>query len=132
MANVTRSSSASVDASTAMFAPQVADLIAGEDLTALAPCRIHSDGLVYESNGTALNASARFSGVTAREVKAGEPVTLFGLGTRFHLADSGLTPGAYLYVSATKGEWDDAATTGDPNGTLEVISATDVRVIRQR
>lgn len=134
MALVTRATDASVDASTTMFAPQITGLLAGEDLDVCAPCYIKSsDGKVYMSNGTANNEAAEFVGFTPRAVKSGQPVTLFGLGTRMRYG-SGLTPGDILYIGATAGRLDTAATTGDTvaGGTAQVISATDIRVIRTR
>jgi hypothetical protein len=131
MALVTRAADASPDASTAQFAPQIPDLIAGEAIDPVAPCRIDaSDGMVYMSNGTAADANARVDGFSARKAAAGQPVTLLGHGTRFRYAASGLTPGARLYVGATAGRLDDGATTGDAVGVAKVINATDIRVVR--
>src|SRR5690349_2540066 len=107
MTLITPDTAPSLDASTGQFAAQIADLIAGEDLLAAAPCYIKgSDGKVYQSNGTAANEAAGIDGFTARAVKAGEAVTLFGKGSRFRYAASGLTPGAKLYIGATAGRLD--------------------------
>lgn len=130
MALVTRASDASIDATSAMRAPQIAgDLYAGENLDAAAPCRIGSDGLVYMSNATAANTSAEVWGFTPRAVVSGQPVTLFGAGARFKYG-SGLTPGATFYAAATAGRLDTATTTGDAVGVAKVVSATDIIVIR--
>lgn len=130
MALVTIASDASIDATTAMFAPQITGLLAGEDLLACAPCYIKtSDGLVYQSNGTAANEAAEFVGFCPRAVKSGQPVTLFGFGTRMRYGAS-LTIGDVLYIGATEGRLDTAATTGDSKGTAQVITSTDIRVIR--
>lgn len=130
MALVTRSADASIDATSAMYAPQVADLLAGEDIDMAAPCYIASaDGLVYMSDATANNEAAEFVGFSASPASNGQPVTLFGLGARFRYG-SGLTPGAVLFVAATAGRLDDAATTGDSVGTVQVLSDTDIRVTR--
>lgn len=131
MALVTPASDASIDASTAMYAAQVSGLVAGEDLLIAAPCYIKaSDGLVYMSNGTAANEAAETDGFTPRAVKAGQPVALYGKGARFRYAASGLTPGAPLYIGATAGRLDTAATTGDAVGVARTINATDIRVTR--
>lgn len=128
MALVTRGNDASLDASTGMYAPQIPDLIAGEDLDAAAPCYIKtSDGKVYMSNGTAANEAAKVHGFSARAAKTGQPVTLFGPGARFGYA-SGMTPGAKLYVGATKGRLDTATTTGDTTGVAFAVNATDIVV----
>lgn len=131
MALVTRSSDASIDVSTAQFAPQITGLYAGEDLDAAAPCYIKSDGKVWMSNGTAANAAAAVDGFTPRAVKSGQPVTIFGEGSRFHYGSS-LTPGATLYVGATAGRLDTAATTGDASGVVKVVNATDIVVLRRK
>lgn len=131
MALVTRSSDASIDAVTAQKAPQISGLLAGEDLDMAAPCYIKaSDGKVYMTNATAANEAAKVYGFTPRAVKSGQPVTLFGLGTRFRYAASGLTPGAPLYAGATAGRLDTAATTGDAVGVAIAVDAYDIVVIR--
>jgi hypothetical protein len=118
-----------MDVSTGQFAPQVTGLIAGEDLAVAAPCYIKSsDGKVYMSNATSANEAAEVVGFTPRAAKSGEPVTLFGIGARFHYG-AALTPGNILYVGATAGRLDTAATTGDAFGVAEVLTATDIRVI---
>ena len=130
MSLVTRSSSASLDTVTAMKAPQITGLFAGEDLDIAAPCYIKSsDGKVYMSNGTAANEAAEVIGFSARAVKSGEPVTVFGKGARFQYGSSP-TPGDVYYIGATKGRLDTAATTGDAVGVAQAITSTDIRVIR--
>lgn len=128
MALITRSALASMDANQAVQI--VAGLFAGEALDVAAPCYIkNSDGLVYMSNGTAATEPARCHGFTPRAVAIGQPVTLFGTGTRFRYA-TGMTPGNTLYVGATAGRLDDGATTGDAVGCALVVSATDIVVRR--
>lgn len=130
MSTVAVVSDASLDASTAMYAPQKTGFYAGEDLLPLAPCYIKSsDGNVYNSNGTANNEAAEFAGIAARPAKAGEPITLYGLGTRFRYG-SGLTPGNVYYIDTTAGGYNTAPTVGDQIGTIQAISATDVVVVR--
>ena len=129
MGLITRSAYAGLDVSSGQFATQLAGLIAGEDLDAVAPCYIKSsDGKIYMSNGTSANEAAEVVGFSPREADAGEPITLYGPGAIFRYG-SGLTPGNILYVGATAGRLDSGATTGDAFGVVEVISATDVRVI---
>jgi hypothetical protein len=131
MALVTRSTAASIDTSTAMNAPQISgNLYAGEALDVAAPCYIKtSDGKVYMSNGTSANEAAEVVGFTPRAVKVDEPVTLFGIGARFKYGSS-LTVGDVLYLAATAGRLDTAATTGDAFGYAQVVSTTDIVVIR--
>ena len=129
MSLVTRSASASMDASTGMFAAQLTDLIAGEDLDAVAPCYIKtSDGKIYMSNGTNDDEAAEFVGFTPTAIKAGNPVTLFALGARFKYGTS-LSPGAYFYIGATAGRLDTAATTGGGSKIARVIDDTDIQCI---
>jgi len=130
MALVTKVSTAGIDTVTAQVAPQISGLYAGEDLGIAAPCYIKaSDGKVYQTNGTAANEAATVYGFTPRAAKSGQPITLYGLGTRFRYG-SGLTIGATLYAAATAGALDTAATTGDAVGVAKVITATDIIVIR--
>lgn len=131
MALVTIATDASIDAASAMYAPQRSGLTAGEALLALAPCVIDpADGLVYMSNGTAANARAQFDGFTAKAYALGDTfVTLIGIGLKMRYA-TGLTPGNKLYIGATAGRLDTAATTGDAVGVAKVVSATVIRVTR--
>jgi hypothetical protein len=130
MSLVTIASDASLDAASAMYAPQLSGQVAGEALLAFAPCYIKSDGLVYMSNGTAANAAAGFDGFTPKAYALGDSnVTLFGLGTKIRYA-TGLTPGATLYIAATAGRLDTAATTGDAIGIANVVNASLIRITR--
>lgn len=130
MSLVTRVAGASMDATTGMKIPSIAgDLYAGEALDAAAPCYIkQSDGKVYMSNGTAATEPAGYDGTTPCAYAAGEAVTLFLFG-RFRYA-TGLTPGQKLYIGATAGRLDTAATTGDAVGVARAINATDIRFTR--
>lgn len=128
MALITRSANASIDGSQnkQLLAGEV---FAGENLDAAAPCYIKSsDGKIYMGNGTAANEAAEIAGFTPRAYQAGEPVTLFGLGTRFRYG-SGLTPGDVYFLAATAGRLDSVPTTGDSNGMAIAVSATDIVVI---
>lgn len=131
MALITKASDLSLDAASAMYAPQRSGLEAGEALDAAAPCYIKtSDGKVYMSNGTNADAAAQFDGFTARAYSSGDTnVTLFGLGTKFRYA-TGLTPGSKYYIGATAGRLDTSATTGDAVGVAKSITATVIRVTR--
>lgn len=130
MSLVTRSTNASIDPIAAQHLPTVSGLYAGADLDVAAPCYIKSDGKVYMADGSASAAAASVHGFTPRAVKSGQPVTLLGAGTRFKYADSGLTPGAVLYLGATAGRLDTAASTGDSVGVAFAIDATHIQVTR--
>ena len=132
MALLARSTGASGDTTHLQKVPQVSgDLYAGEALDAVAACRIAADGLVYMSNGTANDASARFSGFTSRAVAAGQPVTLYRLGARFRYG-TGLTVGAQYFVAATPGRLDTAATIGGLVAIAEAVNTTDIQVTLMR
>lgn len=131
MSLLTKATDASLDAASAMYAPQRSGLEAGEALLALAPCYIKtSDGKVYMSNGTNADAAAQFDGFTPRAYASGDTnVTLFGIGTKMRYA-TGLTPGSKYYIGATAGRLDTAATTGDAVGVAKSITATVIRITR--
>ena len=128
MTILAKSSTASLDKNQAR---QVAagNLYAGENLDPVSACYIKlSDGLVYMSDGAFNNEAAKFHGFTPQAYKIGEPVTLFGAGSRFKYG-SGMTPGTTLYIAATdyySGVLDTAATTGDTKGVAFAVSATDI------
>jgi hypothetical protein len=88
-----------------------------------------ADGKVYQSNGTAANEAAKFDGFCPRAALAGQPVTLYGIGTRMRYGN-GLTIGADLFVDSVAGGLSDVATTGGVNAIARVIDATDIRVVR--
>jgi hypothetical protein len=133
MALVTRIASASGDTTHLMKVPQISgDEYAGEDLDPVAACyKKASDGLWYMSNGTAVNEAARCMGFTARAVKLGQPVTIYRVGARFGYG-SALAIGTQLFVAATAGRLDTAATTGGLVPIAEVITPTDIQVIAMR
>jgi len=109
----------------------VAGLIAGAALDVCAPCYIKSsDGKVYMSDATAANEAAEVVGFTPRAVPIGQPVTLFGPGSRFKYSDSLLTPGDKYYLGATAGRLDAAPTTGDAFGYAQALTPEDIVIFR--
>lgn len=133
MALLARVASPSGDTTHLIKAPQISgDEYAGEDLDAVAACyKKASDGLWYMSNGTALTEPARCMGFTARAVKLGQPVTIYRIGARFGYGTA-MAIGTQLFVAATAGRLDTAATTGGLVAIAEVITATDIQVIAMR
>ena len=129
MTLLTRNSDASMDTSTGQFAPQLTGLICGEDIDPAAPCYIkNADGLVYMADGTALDEKTKqYAGFSPRAAKSGQPITLFGTGARFSYG-SALSIGIGLFIGATKGRLDSAATTGCWHPIARTISATDIVV----
>lgn len=130
MALVTRVASASMDDSTGMFAVQITDLLAGEDLDVVAACYIKtSDGKVYMSNATSDVEASEFVGFTPRAVKQNQPVTLYSIGARFRYAVGSLGPGDLYYVAATAGRLDTAVTAGGRTPIARAIDDTDIMCI---
>ena len=109
---------------------QIAGLLAGEALTAGAPCYIKSDGKVWLSVGTAANAAAKVDGWAAEACAVGEAVTLF-FDVNFRYG-AGMTPGARLFVGATAGVLDSAATTGGTAPVAFVVDATRIHAMLSR
>jgi hypothetical protein len=93
--------------------------LAGEAIAPGDSCYMKSDGKIWRSNGTSANAAAKCDGFAAKAADSGQPVTIFR-GVTFAYG-SGMTPGTRVYVSATAGAIDDAATTGGtaPIGFVE-------------
>jgi hypothetical protein len=120
----------SVNVDPPYFTDHITGLFAGEALAYGHACYIKAaDGLVYKSTAAGDNEAAKIHGFTGRLVAIGQPVTLLGVGTRFHYAASGLTPGAQLFLSAvTAGELATAAGVGDSVGCAFAIDATDIMV----
>jgi hypothetical protein len=126
MATIDATAGSTVTPSLATLLPcnahQLGPYYAGEDLPAGSPCYIKaSDGLVYKSNGTAATAPAAVHGWTALAYRQGQAATLWH-GVLLAYGPSSLTPGTKLYVSATAGKVDDAATTGGTAPVAEVCA----------
>jgi hypothetical protein len=105
-------------------------LLAGEAIAAGDACYIKSDGLVWRSIGTAVNAAAKVNGFAVTKANAGEPITLM-----YHVVlnyGSGLTPGAMYFLSATVGAIADAASTGGTAPIAFAIDATRIFVMQSR
>jgi hypothetical protein len=124
MANITLSARASFDTSTTMYAFQLSGKVAGEDLLVGQPVYLkQSDDKIWK-----FAAGQVLVGIAARNAKAGQPVTVYGPGTRFHASDTALT--ANVYFAGAGGVIADAATTDDAQGAFIRVSANDLMVIR--
>lgn len=105
---------------------QLAGLLAGEAIACGDLCYIKSDGKIWRSNGTAATAPAVCIGISMEACAVGEACTIvWNVNVRY---GSGLTPGAKLFVSATAGAIDDAATTGGTAPIGYVVDATRVHI----
>lgn len=130
MAQITASGTPSLSSVLPGQDKTISGLLAGEAITAGAPCYIKSDGKIWLSNGTGVNAAAKVDGFACQAASVGEAVTLvFDVNFRY---GTGLTPGARVYLSATTGTLSDAATTGGTAPIGFVIDATRIRVWQSR
>ena len=120
MAVVARSARASIDTSQAFHTQTYAGGILSEAVPAVCPCKVKADGTI----GIA-GANDRVIGFTARDGLPGEPITLFGQGTRARFGD-GLTPDTPLYIGAN-GALD---TTASGAVAAVVITAQDILIVR--
>lgn len=101
-------------------------LKAGEDIAAGDVVYIASTGRVLRSNGTSANAAAKCDGIAVAAAKSGEAVDVYRYVEMNY--GSGLTPGTRLYVGATAGRLDTAATTGGTAPVAFVVDATRIFV----
>lgn len=103
---------------------------AGEAIAAGDAVYIKSDGLVWKATGTANNAAAQVDGFAPAAAAAGEAVTIV-TDVDFHYG-AGLTPGARYFLSATAGALETVATTGGLIAIATALTATRIRVYRNR
>lgn len=127
MANIIRSSRASVDTTSAQFAQQHAGKILGEDIAAGQPMELRPDGKLWRFFGT---TGAVFFGIAPRSGRAGQPMTAFGFSTQFRAAEGTLTIGKTYFLSDTVGEIADAAGTKDTGGSFFAVGTSDLIVTR--
>lgn len=127
MAAIAKSGQVSVSTSVPPTNCQLSGLYAGEALAAGDACYIKtSDGKVWRSIGTAVNAAAQVDGFTPSDVPIGEVVTLmWDVNFRYGLA---LSPGSFAYLDTTAGGLSDAATTGGTVPIGRVVDATRIYV----
>lgn len=111
-------------------AHHISGLLAGEALLAGDLVYIKSDGKVWKADGGAADAEAAVRGMVLQATASGEACSIyFDVNVRY---GSGMTPGAKLYLSATDGLIDDAATTGGTAPIGFVIDATRIRIFGAR
>lgn len=118
------------DTRTAGFAPPVT-AVAGETLAALDAVYMNTSGEFIKADGTAATAPAAFKGIVVDDYVAGDPCSAYGPDVILRYADGTLTPGATLYVAATAGRLDTAATTGDALGVAWAISDSEIQITRR-
>lgn len=109
---------------------QLAGLLAGEAIAAGDACYIKTDGKIWRSIGTAVNAAAKCDGFALEACNVGEAVTImWDVNLKY---GSGMTPGARLFVSGTAGALDDVATVGGTAPVGYVVDGTRVHVFQSR
>jgi len=100
-----------------------------------APCYVTATALtvlpsITTTTSPGLATFTAFNGFSVNAVAIGEPVTLFGIGTRVHIVESGLTIGAYYWCSATAGRISDALVLAGDTPFAYSVSATDIIICR--
>lgn len=125
MPKFTISPTADIDAK-GHTAVQVTGLKALVDLAPCTPVKIVSDGGNFRV--TVATGADVIDGISSpKKTLAGQPVTVFGTGMRFHASDAGvLTPGTRYGLTAVAREVDSAAT-----GTkfFRAVSKYDLQII---
>lgn len=122
MALIAKSGTPSVSSVLVPQTNMIVGLFAGEAIAAGDVCYIASDGTIMRSNGTAADAAAVAIGIAPLAAATGEACTLYrNVNVRY---GASLTPGTLLYVGATAGRLDTAATTGGLTPVGFVVDAT--------
>lgn len=124
MTAIALSPRASYDTSTAHFAGQISGLKAEVDVNAGQALMISANGGYRLYDGT-----RPFVGIAPESVKAGEPLTVYGLNQRFKLSEGLLTTGTSIFLTATGG-YDTAATAADAQGALIAVTKYDAVIVR--
>jgi hypothetical protein len=86
--------------------------IAGQAITAGYACFIHTDGLVYHCDATDHTTIAdvsSFEGIAIAAATIGQPVTLFGVGSKIYLTATAKAIGTFWYIGNTEGVLSDVA-----------------------
>jgi hypothetical protein len=131
MANIVRSTKASIDPVNSQSALQFGSKQLGEDVDVGQPLCMDLNGEIWKFNNAAVAAASRvlLVGVATRKAKAGQPVTPYGSGAVFKISEELLVPGRVYFCSATPGEIDDTATAVDAKGAFYATSKIDLMVI---
>lgn len=131
MADITKLSTASMDAISAMRSDYFSGLTAGSAIAVADAVYIDSNGEVQQAIASVVSTGSlvAFIGLAPKAVEDGQPITVFGRGARFGYG-SGLTPGQVLFVSASvAGALTATANTGDMPVAI-CVSTTDIQIIR--
>ena len=131
MSNMTRTGTARL---ADPHAPVRFTAVAGEALAIGDACFIHSDGLAYQCDATdhvsIANVSA-FEGICLSTCVAGQPVTLFGIGSKIWISDTSQTIASFWFVGNTQGTLSSAkvATSDTDKPVGKMITANVMEVV---
>jgi hypothetical protein len=135
MTVITHRSDAGVEGKSVMFLrPQ--SRVAGAAISAGEAAYIDSNGLIQKAVSTAnwittgTFMQSAFDGVPASDIASGSVGELYGRGAVVEIADSGLTIGAPVWITATAGRFGDAKVAANDEPVARVISATQIVLTR--
>lgn len=106
-------------------------MVAGEDIAACEAVYISGANTVSKAssvNTITTSGESKFIGLAPKDYKAGEPMTVFGVGSRFKYS-VGMDAGDYLYVSNTAGKLTDEGNAADRPVAI-VLNSTDIQITR--
>lgn len=124
MANHTLSTTADIDASTAMYAQQITGLRYGEDIPAGHPVRVGAGRKIFKAK-----LGDKFDGIVPRSGLAGQAGTIYGGHTRFRATDTDLDPEKLYTLTANYGEFADTAVT-NALAVFRPVGRHDLEIIR--
>jgi hypothetical protein len=112
-------------------------LQAGVALTAGDACYIDTNGRVQKAVSTVIGATgtnlaeSKFDGLVPEDFISGAfGVSLYGAGSIWGYAASGLTPGQHLYIGSTAGALNDAMPSATDRPVAKAISSKDIKILR--
>ena len=105
-------------------------MVAGEDILACEAVYLSGANTVSKASSvnTIYSGESKFIGLAPKDYKAGEPMTVFGVGSRFKYS-VGMNAGDYLFVSDTAGKLADEGNAADRPVAI-VLNSTDIQIIR--
>lgn len=130
------------DVNSVMRALVIPELFAGEALEDGDACYIKSDGKVWKSVSTVVDARtietgttdfveniSKFDGLVKGDKAVGEAVTLVGRGSIWEYA-AGMTIGAWFYASSNAGLLSDARVATGDSAIAKAIDAKHILIVR--
>ena len=105
-------------------------LPAGDTIPEGSACYEDSAGVVQLAISDADGNGAQVDGVNVLAAVAGDPVTLFQIGSRIRIGAHGRGIGSFLYPSDTAGLFSDAPIIAAEPPIAKAVSATDIEIVR--